>query len=398
MHTVMKTRSWIVAGVFVAAAILIGCSVVFSYSAAAVDISKSIKECQEEGHRAQQCLNDLVVRIGKEKGLDAGFDALQAVYVADSDFAASCHGTTHELGSQAYDEFEKGKAPRLSDKMSYCGFGFFHGFIEIFLQTGRPLVEARKFCDDAKNEIGSSIAGVSAGCYHGIGHGVVDGTDPATWGDELLFIQGGLDLCAQLGADEEATERCASGVFNGLANVYDNPKYDLKLAADDPYRVCRAQSSEWAIDACYDQMNGIVNRLYPTFTDALSIAENRTELSHRETAIRALASHRAQAALADSRPLAAYLRDCTVLKVQWRILCVNAFAVGLIEFGKPRQEFILATDACVEAGVHLSECLQGVMGAVKERLDPQLHAVSCDYIARMAGEREGKTCLVEMGL
>jgi len=112
----MKTRPWIVAGVFVVAAILIGCSVVFSYSASALDISQSIKECQEEGHRAQQCLNDLVVHIGKEKGLDAGFDALQSVYLADSDFAASCHGTTHELGSQAYDEFEKGKAPLLSDK------------------------------------------------------------------------------------------------------------------------------------------------------------------------------------------------------------------------------------------------------------------------------------------
>lgn len=380
-----------------ATALLLICAVTIfalSYSARFSNLNTAIEECRSEGYRAQQCLNDLVVRVGKERGLDAGFDALQSVYLADSEFAASCHGTTHELGSQAYDEFEKGTMPRLSDKMSYCGFGFFHGFIEIFLQTGRPLSEARKFCDDAKNEIGSTIAGVSAGCYHGIGHGVVDGTDPATWGDELEFIEKGLDLCAKLGADEEAIERCASGVFNGLANVYDNPKYDLKLDADDPYRVCRSQSTEWAIDACYDQMNGIVNRLYPVFSVALSIAQNRSELSHRETAIRAVSSHRAQEALSDTRGLEEFIRDCGVLDAQWRITCVQAFAVGLIEFGKPKQEYIAATDACVAADFRVSECLEGIAGAVKERLEPRLHQVTCDYIAQKAGSREGERCTV----
>lgn len=371
-----------------------GSVLAFSYSRGFNTLDSAIEECKGEGYVAQQCLNDLVVRIGKEEGLDAGFDALQSVYLADSEFAASCHGATHELGSQAYDAFEKGEMPHLSDKMSYCGFGFFHGFIEIFLQTGRPLSEARKFCDDAKNEIGSTIAGVSAGCYHGIGHGVVDGTDPATWGDELVFIEGGLNLCSRLGADEEAIERCASGVFNGLANVYDNPKYDLKLDADDPYRVCRSQTKEWAIDACYDQMNGIVNRLYPTFLDALSIAERRSEESHRATAIRAVASHRAQEALSDTRGLEEFIRDCGALDAEWRITCVQAFAVGLIEFGKPKQEYIAATDACIAAEFRVSECLEGIAGAVKERLEPRLHQVTCDYIAQKAGSREGERCTV----
>lgn len=356
------------------------------------NLDSAIEECKGEGYAAQQCLNDLVVRIGKEEGLDAGFDALQSVYLADSEFAASCHGTTHELGSQAYDAFEKGEMPRLSDKMSYCGFGFFHGFIEVFLQTGRPLSEARTFCDNAKNEIGSTIAGVSAGCYHGIGHGVVDGTDPATWGDELVFIEKGLELCSKLGADDEAIERCASGVFNGLANVYDNPKYDLKLDADDPYRVCRSQSAEWAIDACYDQMNGIVNRLYPVFADALSIAQSRSELSHRATAVRAVASHRAQEALSDTRGLEEFIRDCRVLDARWRITCVQAFAVGLVEFGKPKQEYIAATDACVAADFQVSECLEGVTGAVRERLEPQLHQTACEYIGHKAGGREEERC------
>lgn len=377
---------------------LLGSVVVFYRFARADDVAGMIERCRAEGYKAQQCLNDLVVQIGKEKGLDAGFDALQSVYFVDSDFASSCHGTTHELGSQAYDSFERGIPPRLSEKMSYCGFGFFHGFIEIFLQTGRPLAEARKFCDDARNELGDSIAGVSAGCYHGIGHGVVDGTDPATWGNDALYIKGGLELCARLGADEESTERCASGVFNALANVYDNDKYALRLDADDPYRICRSQTEEWSIDACYDQMNGLVNRLYPTFTDALLLAAQTSEPSHRETAIRAVASHRAQDALSGSRPLADYLHDCSVLALKWRIPCVNAFAVGLVEFGKPQQEFIAATDACEAAAMHVSECLSGVVGAVKDRLDPQVRAASCEYIARHVSQREGEVCVSTMAL
>lgn len=362
------------------------------------NIDSLIDQCRNEGYKAQQCLNDLVVRIAKEKGLDAGFDALQSVYFADSEFASSCHGATHELGSLAFDVYERGSELKLNDKTSYCGFGFFHGFIEILLQSGGNLAEARTFCEETVSSLSGSLAGVASSCYHGIGHGFIDGTDPEAWGNELKFIQRGLMLCEDLTADPEYRERCASGVFNALAIEYDNPKYALRPNPRDPYRACRAQTNEWAKDACYDQMNGYISRSYPVFSEALKIAEDSSERSFRATAIGAVAGYRPQMSLAGTRDVGEDVRDCMGLEREWRSVCAKSYAVGLIEFGKPKQEYIIATDACITVRDLASPCLEGVADATRLRLDPSLHPIVCAYIQDRAGDTQGGLCRTTMGI
>jgi len=362
------------------------------YVASAEPLKEAVADCEKQGPKTQQCLNDLVISTGEEKGLEAGFDALAAVYVANQEFAGTCHGTTHELGIQAFNVFEKGGTLSLNDKTSYCGFGFFHGFMEILLQTGKDLSEARVFCEDAVDKLRSSIAGVTAGCYHGIGHGVVDGTDPAKWGDDSLFIEDGIELCEKLTTDEDDRERCASGVFNALAIAYDDPKYDLSPDPKDPYRICRKQTTEFTRKSCYDQLNGFINRLYPVFTDALRIAEMKSETAYREMAISAVAGYRAQPALVEERELAEFIADCDVLSAIWRNACAKSFAVGLIEFGNPKREYIVAVDTCAKSGDKLHACLSGVADAVRVRLDPSVQTRACEYIDARIGIEEGDAC------
>ncbi|MDZ4285143.1 MAG: hypothetical protein U1A28_04935, partial [Patescibacteria group bacterium] len=61
-------------------------------------------------------------------GVSAAFDVVASLYTRQS-FSGDCHGYAHEIGEAAYFLYEGGKDMRLSPKTSYCGYGFYHGFM-----------------------------------------------------------------------------------------------------------------------------------------------------------------------------------------------------------------------------------------------------------------------------
>src|SRR3989344_3749837 len=180
-------------------------------------LSSRVTRCEENGDQEQQCFEKLILEEARMRGIDAAFDALAFLYARDREFAAYCHGNTHELGGIAYESFKRQEDITLSAKTSYCGFGFYHGFMEALLFDSGDLAEARRFCEYVDEKLRSTAQGVSFACYHGIGHGVVDGSDPSLWGNASRYIEKGLVLCDTLGDVEEHKARCASGVFNALA-------------------------------------------------------------------------------------------------------------------------------------------------------------------------------------
>src|SRR3989344_5796378 len=216
-------------------------------------LSSRVTSCEENKDQEQQCFEELILEEARMRGIDAAFDVLAFLYARDREFAEYCHGNTHELGTLAYESFKRGDEMSLSAKTSYCGFGFYHGFMEALLFDSGDLAEARRFCEYADEKLRSSTGGVSFACYHGIGHGVIDGSDPSTWGSASKYIEKGLALCDTLGEVEEHKERCASGVFNALAIAYREPKYRITADPSDPFAVCRAQKKLYEREACYDQ-------------------------------------------------------------------------------------------------------------------------------------------------
>jgi hypothetical protein len=387
MH--VRPYAWYVAGILAVACVMFGA---FVFASSRDDVEERIADCLTQGKLKEQCLNNIIVEEAIRRGVDRGLDALAHTYDSDPSFVQGCHGATHELGRIAFDAFEAGEKMKLSDKTSYCGFGFFHGFLEALLEKSGDLAEARRFCEYVDVTLKETFSGISFACYHGIGHGLVDGSDPATWGDEEKFIEPGLTLCNTLGDDDQHRERCASGVFNSLAIAYVTPKFRIAGDPLDPYAACRKQEKPYAQKACHDQMNGYVANTNPEFSEALKIAAEGAEPGYTIVAVQSVAGFLAKKALFEGGDLSQFVRGCAVVPEQLRETCVRGFAVGFIEFAKPTEKYHSAVDACAGSGVYASACMNAVATAVKESLAPSEQVDACTYVRERSGEIYGSAC------
>jgi len=78
------------------------------------------------------CWEDFIVTTLRKEGVDAALDAIGKLYANDPKFSESCHAYSHLIGREAYWLFLRGKSIDLSSKTSFCGYGFFHGFMGCF--------------------------------------------------------------------------------------------------------------------------------------------------------------------------------------------------------------------------------------------------------------------------
>eukprot|EP00923_Selenidium_pygospionis_P025169 GHVN01044337.1.p4 GENE.GHVN01044337.1~~GHVN01044337.1.p4 ORF type:complete len:101 (+),score=5.81 GHVN01044337.1:571-873(+) len=83
-----------------------------------------------------------------------------------------------------------------------CGYGFYHGFMETLLLTSGDVEEARAFCRYADEQLRGQASAASTACYHGTGHGAVDGGDTRAWGDVDAIMEPGFALCDQVAETE----------------------------------------------------------------------------------------------------------------------------------------------------------------------------------------------------
>lgn len=385
-----STRILVIGGVLLAACAALG---VYFFLNRGIDVNAAIDHCEQEGAYKQQCFDQLILSEAKRGGIAHGFDILAAIYPRDHDFAVFCHGNTHELGELAFDEFEQGKEFPISPKSSYCGFGFYHGFLEKLVYTRGDLSEARRFCEDVDKQLSGSVSGVSFACYHGIGHGVVDGSDPSLWGNAEKYIGPGLTLCEKISDVEEQRARCASGVFNALAIAMHTGTHGFSPNLKDPYSVCKEQNIPYIRKACYDQMNSYIVETTHSFTEALKDAEAHAEPAYADVGISSVASYAAQNALSSGDPLEPYLEACNTLEGKYRNVCAQGFSVGLIEFGDPGKEYPAAIDMCAEGGKLETYCLRGVILGARDRLSPaDLEKFCTDTMAQHAGSAAGEKC------
>lgn len=337
----IRSFSWKVWTVIVCLIVLAAGASIHRYSGARA--MQSVVPCRTSDNKPL-CYSDVIQGVLRVDGIPAAFDALALSYDTDSDFAGTCHAVTHELGKAAYDEFEKNGKTELSDKSSYCGYGFYHGFMDALYLETNDMEKARDFCSYVGAAMPhSSIARLAEGsCYHGIGHGVTDGTDPRVWGDVVAIVKPGLALCVKVAAgNTEWQKRCASGVFNALGNMYPDSKYKLDPGTN-PYELCRSGPfSEVERESCYDQMNTQAAvlahddlRAIVGFTNTITVSD------YRASALRSALSYYIQTLKFKQKSLLpAEAQVCDLPSEELKESCVSGFVDGIMEFGLPGQQY-----------------------------------------------------------
>ncbi len=270
-------------------------------------------------------------------GLSASLELLALAYNADPDFASVCHGNTHDLGKAAHKIFKRTGAIDLTTQVSYCGFGFFHGFMEEMLVEEGSLDGARAFCRYVGETLGRDQQYAEGACYHGIGHGVTDASDPRVWGDAAKMAEPGLSLCRKVATTDEWRLRCASGTFNAISLLYRDPKYKLD-AHDEPYALCtRSEYSTSEKKACYAQMNTLVSYLAQgDLAKLFGYPARITEKEYRNNAVENVAA--ISSARRNKYSAEQLIHACRSLPAELSESCIRGFVGGKLEFGPPGSE------------------------------------------------------------
>ena len=303
--------------------------------------------CGDLKGNKRQCWEQEILQTLNTKGIAAAFKVVATLYTAEPEFARDCHGYVHEIGEEAYELFAAGKEMELSSKTSYCGYGFYHGFMETLLFTTGDIEQAHEFCTYVSQELANetTFAGEGA-CYHGIGHGVVDANDPQVWGNARAMIEPGLQLCEAVGETELQLFVCGNGVFNALAIMFRNSQYNLSINSNDPFWVCKLQSKPYFKKACYHEMSTVIMFLADlNFLEALEFINTITEKEYISTTVLGLAQHTARTYLVEYSHSKMIL-DCRTLEKYLHTPCINGFSIGIMKHGPPENGYVGAINFC----------------------------------------------------
>jgi len=294
----------------------------------------------------QKCWEDLIEETLGNEGLESAFNLVDYLYTNEPIFASDCHGFTHQLGVKAYQLFSQNQNIKLTSKASYCGFGFYHAFMESLLHATGDLNQARQFCDYVgKQASQNELSRLS--CFHGIGHGLLeDVPNPTVKSDAQTIIKRPLEICVQLSKSEVEEYRCTSGVFNVLAIYYQNQKTGLKIQNNDPYLICQNQNKKYPKKACYDQMNSLVLSLAAgNLSLATRFAEKITDDEFADEAIHGIAGAYGQTKV-DKINYDDVVKICQNIQPRLTLQCLQGFLLGMLEGGKPGEEYIEGRKFC----------------------------------------------------
>jgi len=337
-----------------------------------------------------ECFKQDVIQVLEAVGLEPALDRMAELFEAHSAFRGSCHDVAHTLGYAAYDLYARGEAVTLTGKTSYCSYGFYHGFMEtMLLQTGN-VAEAREFCEEAGRQLDGETTNAKFACYHGIGHGVVDGGDPRDWGDPVALIEPGITMCDQVNPEEPYFYRCASGAFNSLAIMYFQEDYGLSfLPEDNPYDIC-ARWDEFRIQRpCYGEMNiPAWNIAEKNLHHAIRLVERIAESDHAAFAM-ASVSGVASSSFGTEDFLAA-IAACRSARADLVLPCIRGIPSGIMEVGTPGREYELALEFCMVGALSEEErgaCLGYLFGGIRAYYPQEKRSTICATVEERYRER-----------
>lgn len=287
-------------------------------------------------------------------GLEAAFNRLAFLYETQPAFAKECHSFAHELGRRAYDKYDKQEDITLTSKTNYCGYGFYHGFMEdLFGKTNDP-AKAREFCAYADNQLRGKVSDAGGACYHGIGHGAVDGGDPRFWGDAQKMVEPGLELCRKITAVTEVKRlgdnlyRCVTGSYNSLEILSRYSEYRLEEFREDSFAFCRTQPLSYQ-EGCFSNMlPALLRSVGKDYIKAFRVVEDAVmnEEKTRYTTILSLAYELVREYLNEPDYITSIIDICRSLKDSSRLPCIEGLAGGHMQYGQPEVEYVKGLAFC----------------------------------------------------
>lgn len=354
--------------------------------------ARGAEKCEQNMPHVQQCYEALIMNTLEKKGLPRALETVAYLYTRNTEFAASCHGNVHELGEAAYRLYQKGAPVDITPQSSYCGYGFFHGFMEALIAAEGDPASGREFCLHIGEKLKQETADAAGACFHGIGHGAVDGTDPRDWGNPQAMLAQGLLFCdAVTGLSKEDIKafgpayRCLTGAYNALEILSQDVRYQLHKLAVDPFGFCRQEPAAYR-PGCYTNMIPAVLRI--TKNNFVKAAESIITLPDewggtrmRESIITDLFVEHIRLHSNDiSGAGSSGLRLCRDIPDEYQSACISGVAIGFLKYGEPTHEYEQALTFCRHEGLSEEEravCYSYVLSRLRNLYSVEKTAQVC---------------------
>jgi hypothetical protein len=286
----------------------------------------------------QICQQEQLDQILLTGNIIGAFDLINEYYQQDLLFQKQCHSFAHRIGEKGYEFFSRYKKVKLGDNTSHCGFGFYHGFLEALVFKTNDMALAREFCHNVALQTRETDKKAEGACYHGIGHGTVDGSDPRSQGDPYKIVKPGIELCEKVTDDTSFRYQCAGGIFNSLAIMYTQSQNGLQRNQEDPFKVCYGFKG-YLLDACLHQMNTYIIALSDKNLKKVGVYLHKIPQNYNATnATDSTVSYLA-ASKQNSSGYEDIIQTCQGFRSDLVNYCIAGYAAGLIEFGPPGREY-----------------------------------------------------------
>jgi plastocyanin len=315
------------------------------------------------------CWNEVVVALLQQKGVTPALQQIRQWYATEPRFASECHDYLHKAGEAAF--ATRFVPEELGPEASYCGYGFFHGYMERTLAETGSTQTAVEFCAAV---VRSQPRNIGDACYHGFGHGLftqaaetmTDKTGPEIVGKALV------GCVAMAGEQQETAARCSSGVFMEYAVSSTEGLYGLSVDARNPFGLCKSQVVIFQSD-CYRQLQILVSSI--TGDDIR--AGLRFSEAIPDTGLARTMTETYMGGAPDIKSASNVSRAAAICaQVQSRIsqACVNGIALAYLLKGVPGNEGESAVAFCQSAAVPAPQqhvCVAFVVNYVQHSYAPE---------------------------
>lgn len=333
-----------------------------------------IKRCDLEENRSR-CWESEMEKVIKNDGLEEGFNFFKEFYIFEGsgnsfEGVGNCHSYAHILGERSYEAFLYGDKKIVeSESMSYCGFGFWHGFMGQYVRKGDLDPEKiTSFCSQFSQKFTDE-------CFHGVGIGSVgDPPHPSTWGKPVDMIKGSLETCDSTATNDEQLNQCLSGVFHQQGIFALRDEYGLVFDKNEPLSLCAPYEGSHYVSPCYRQIS---SRLPRAFDNDLTKIYKYLEAKFNNDPIIPNLIFLSSKVLSEDQifndqkqQYQTFINDCKDLPKKFQEWCISGYIAGLFEEGQPDKEYIKAIDFCISEGFSTKE---------KKRCASSLMSISMDY-------------------
>ena len=354
------------------------------------DGTRVVTDCTVE--KNTQCWEKMMLETLDTKGVEATFNQLVHLSETEPAFSNDCHSFSHIIGERAYRLYAAHEDFELTPATALCGYGFYHGFMETMLLTTGNIDDARTFCEFVDKKLTGKASQASNACYHGTGHGAIDGGDPSSWGDVDAMMAPGFELCGLLAQNELQTYLCDTGVFNAIEILSLDQKYGLQELRNDPFAMCNAQPVSRR-EGCYANMLPIVMQNFNNdFQKSFEYINSRMI----DNSVIAIDGHTVND-LTDIDLMVEYFRVhdqeveyakngillCRAQPADDRLPCIEGLSWGHIKYGKPGVEYVQNLAFCANTLLTKEEvhsCYSYMLTHLSGRYNPETTKMICTQV------------------